>query len=152
MTKIMEYIYISSRRKAKNLEYLNKNKIKYIISISNPDERNISHSNIAVHHFKFKDEEESDILQYINKVMKIINLAIEKKANILLHCGAGVSRSPALLVVYLIKQYELVFDDAYKMVYSKRNCCEINNGFIEQLKIISNKIILKKSENGPSNK
>jgi protein tyrosine phosphatase len=61
-----------------------------------------------------------DIHQYISK-----NLA--KNKNILLHCNAGVSRSPTILISFLIKSKIMTLDDAIIFVKNKRPCINVDN-------------------------
>lgn len=53
---------------------------------------------------------------------------------VLVHCNAGVSRSSSVVIGYLIKRMGYSFDDAFKLVKSKRECIQPNAGFIRQLK------------------
>lgn len=57
-----------------------------------------------------------------------------KKTNVLVHCAAGISRSSAMLISYLMKKYNLTFDEALKIVKAKRTCVQPNSGFEKQLR------------------
>lgn len=66
------------------------------------------------------------------KVNEKINPSDE--VNILVHCQAGVSRSPAVVVSYFMWQNGWSLDTALSMVRSRRQCILINPGFYQQLK------------------
>ncbi len=53
--------------------------------------------------------------------------------NVLVHCSAGISRSCSIVIGYLIiKGWK--YEDALKLVQSKRKICNPNSGFRRQLK------------------
>lgn len=51
----------------------------------------------------------------------------------LLHCNAGVSRAPAVVVGYLMVVHKFSFQEAYDLVKTKRPCVCPNVGFVRQL-------------------
>lgn len=52
---------------------------------------------------------------------------------VILHCFVGASRSPALLVAYLMIDKDMSLLDAYNMVRRKRHIVQPNQGFRLQL-------------------
>ena len=56
-----------------------------------------------------------------------------KNGNILIHCTEGISRSPALVSVYLMWKLNMDSLSAINFVKSKRNYIDINLGFMFQL-------------------
>lgn len=63
---------------------------------------------------------------------------VKSNSNVLVHCNAGVSRSPSIVVGYLILVEGYNYDDAYNFVKSVRNCMRPNDGFAEQLRRLGN--------------
>lgn len=59
---------------------------------------------------------------------------------ILVHCKAGGSRSPTLVIAYLMKKYNVPFLAAYRYVRSKNPRSGPNPGFIRQLKKYEKKL------------
>lgn len=53
--------------------------------------------------------------------------------SILVHCQAGISRSPALVIAYLMAHSGLSLHDAYRWVKSKRSVISPNFAFLGQL-------------------
>lgn len=81
---------------------------------------------------------------YQNKPMieigyHFINHAVMTNKNILVHCMAGISRSVSLIVYYLMKKYNLSFDQAISIVKNKRKIANPNDGFKLQLVGYQNK-------------
>lgn len=60
---------------------------------------------------------------------------IEKGSNVLIHCLAGVSRSPTIVTAYLMHKKKLRFKEALAIIKQTRPFVNPNPGFIEQLKL-----------------
>lgn len=77
---------------------------------------------------------------YANKPMievsyHILDHVLNSRQNILVHCMAGVSRSASMIIYYLMRKYNMSFEDAYKLVKSKRTIVNPNKSFQAQLKL-----------------
>ena len=77
---------------------------------------------------------EDSILPYIDQCMEFINDNNDKK--IFIHCNAGVSRSPSIVIAYLIKGLNYSFKEAYDLVKSKRKIIKPNDKFMDELKAL----------------
>ena len=74
----------------------------------------------------------------IKKYFDQTNAFIQKVKNqehgkVLVHCQAGISRSPTIVVAYLMKVNKLTFNSATKMVLNIRSFIEPNFSFTNQL-------------------
>lgn len=56
------------------------------------------------------------------------------RGKILVHCGAGQSRSGAIILAYLMKQLEWTYEEALEYVKARRASICVNKGFEKQLK------------------
>lgn len=68
------------------------------------------------------------------EAIEFIDEAIEK-GNILVHCLAGVSRSPTIVAAYLMYKKKLRYKEALAIIKQTRPFVNPNPGFIEQLKL-----------------
>ncbi len=59
--------------------------------------------------------------------------------------AGGFSRSPAVLIGYLIRFRGLTFDEALEAVRLQRGCANPNEGFVKQLRAFERKVA-KRSE------
>lgn len=57
-----------------------------------------------------------------------------KTTNVVVHCAAGVSRSVALAISYIMRKYGYDFDTALLMVRNRRKVASPNYGFQKQLR------------------
>ena len=55
----------------------------------------------------------------------------------LVHCEAGVSRGPAVVIAYLIRHVGMTFEQAHAVVRAARPQVDVNFGFLIQLKQFS---------------
>lgn len=53
---------------------------------------------------------------------------------ILVHCNAGVSRAPTIVIAYLMKKFNMKLKEAYELVKSVRSSIRPNDGFMKSLK------------------
>ena len=77
------------------------------------------------------DSEESSIAQFFNETFDFIEQTTE---SILVHCREGISRSPSVVIAYLMKKFDLSFETAFHYVKTRRRAILPNSGFIEELK------------------
>ena len=58
----------------------------------------------------------------LGALCKIIHMALEAGERVLVHCGAGMERSPLVVMWYLYTWKDMSWDEAYALVKSKRQC------------------------------
>ncbi len=66
-------------------------------------------------------------------LLNSIHENLKKRKNCLIHCFAGISRSPTVIIAYLMKYHNMDFESAYNHVKSIRDCINPNEGFVHQL-------------------
>ena len=93
--------------------------------------------------FDLDDCESQKIGQHFQEAYDFIE-AQRKKTNVLVHCAAGISRSSAMLISYMMKKYSYNFDESLKRVRDKRGCVQPNSGFERQLREYEKELKLKK--------
>ena len=75
------------------------------------------------------DEEDYDIFKDFDEGCDFIHTWLDK-GPVLVHCAAGVSRSAAMVICYLMRLERWRFAKAYTFVKSKRRVVEPNSGFV----------------------
>lgn len=81
------------------------------------------------------DKENQDLDLYFDEC----NSFIKSATNVLVHCVVGKSRSPSIVLGYLIAEKKMSFDEAFKLVKLKRPLINLNNNFIRNLLILEEK-------------
>ncbi|KAF8961550.1 protein-tyrosine phosphatase-like protein [Flammula alnicola] len=79
------------------------------------------------------DERTVDIRPYLEGVCAHIDRALRAGRSVLVHCQQGVSRSPAIVIAYLIRNHGMSYDAAHALVRRKRACIRPNSGFVRAL-------------------
>lgn len=104
---------------------------------------------IAYHHIGIRDKAEADLGIAALLVADIIRNALRRqkdgiggaegaeegeKVQVLVHCMGGVSRSPAVLAYYLMREEGMSLRGALGMIMKARPAMRPNDGFLRQLK------------------
>ncbi len=71
--------------------------------------------------------------QHFDEAIEFIELARVNNSKVLVHCQAGISRSPTIVIAYLMKKLNISMDDAYNRVREKRSIIAPNLIFMSQL-------------------
>jgi protein-tyrosine phosphatase len=135
------YSVIGNHR-TKESDILDTLKIDIVISILSEDEYEshmITHDDfpeIEWHRLVTEDDEAENIFHHFLNTYSIINRAVHKNKNVIVHCAAGISRSPTLVIAYLMIKNNWTYNTAYKHVKNKRAIVKPNAGFVHQLKML----------------
>ena len=136
--KITDKIYLGEKAAFKDLEYFSKEKITHVLSLidfdfSLPEGSNLVHKLISI-----EDDQKSNLFKIIKECIEFI----EKSEKIFIHCMYGVSRSPSIVIAYLMWKTHCSYYDTYFFVKNRRRFIDPNDGFVEQLKLFE-KLIKK---------
>jgi protein phosphatase slingshot len=96
--------------------------------------------------FRLNDSRSDDITQFfldallfLGKEFPItlsnsVESARKEGKRVLVHCAMGISRSPAIVIAWLMKDNVWDFEKAKNFVKTYRSCIKPNEGFVTQLK------------------
>ncbi|KAJ7042302.1 protein-tyrosine phosphatase-like protein [Mycena alexandri] len=80
-----------------------------------------------------RDKESVDIGPHLERACVWIEGALRRGEGVLVHCQQGVSRSPSIIIAYLIRNHGMSYADALAFVKRKRACAKPNPGFARAL-------------------
>eukprot|EP01084_Bolivina_argentea_P105429 188785_1 len=89
------------------------------------------------------------IQRYFDKGIEFIHNAMENNNKCLVHCQAGISRSSAMVIAYLMKIRKMTYEEAYKYTQQRREVIQPNDGFIAQLQWYEKNGCVVKSTKSP---
>jgi protein-tyrosine phosphatase len=131
---IIDRVWLGSMIAGKNKHYLKSIGITHVLSVLN-DCRPFYPDDFTYLSINLEDDDSEDIKQHFTKAIDFMDTAIyDSDGHVFVHCAAGVSRSATIVIAYLMKKQNLSFDDALKIVQTKRPVICPNVGFREQLK------------------
>lgn len=134
---IKDFLYLGSQD-AVLRENVAKYQLTDILSIGietpHSDIHDEKHSCVQTHFVECLDLPETHLEAILNQTNQIIKSVSDKMGRILIHCNAGVSRSSAVCIAYLMSEQKMNFDSAFALIKAKRECIRPNDGFLKQLK------------------
>ncbi len=113
--QILQHVYLSNYQNATNKQVLRQYRIKEILFINESkktDETMKLYEELEINHnylyaidgnVKF-----TEFMELVEHAYDLIVKAITSKKNILIHCSAGISRSPTVVIYYVLKRYYLL--------------------------------------------
>lgn len=129
--KIIEYLFLGSQDCCEEM-VVNTYNIESVLSIGVQPSHFFKHINY--HYIYCLDLPETNFKDILEKSVIFIKENVMNKKNVLVHCNAGVSRSSAVVIGFLMLENKMTYAEAYGFVKQKRNCIKPNIGFEMQLK------------------
>lgn len=143
--KIKEYpnemipntLYLGSQLHAQSQEILDILQVTHILNVTRGPATlfpEIKYCRVSI-----EDSESEKISYFFQKAFEFIEQALIEnslgaKNVILVHCAKGVSRSPTIVVMFLMRSTGMNLDEAMGFVRRHRNFIEPNEGFLKELK------------------
>lgn len=95
---------------------------------------------IEWYRFIVDDDPNEKISKYFYDTAIIIMKALKENKNVMVHCAAGMSRSPTLVIAYLMIANQWTYEEAFGFIKRRRPLAEPNIGFVKQLKLLEFKL------------
>ncbi len=143
MEELSEYVlpngcvlYLTNLGTAERTDIIKEKQIEGIITIGdNRSQQARKHAEYAkVWVIHLIDEEASDIQAHFADTRHFINAIFAQGGAVLVHCWAGISRSPTIVMAYLIQEFGMTYRQAFAYVMKKRKIICPNPSFVKQLK------------------
>ena len=132
MTHIIDGLFIGSESNAKSLEELCSENIRCIVNVTSHVP--LYHSDqFHYYHISADDTQKQNLLDHFDQAYTFIHNAIKNNEKVLVHCVAGISRSPAVVISFLMRYANMTMNDAYEFVKEKRSIVSPNLNFMGQL-------------------
>ncbi|KAH0613836.1 uncharacterized protein H6S33_005722 [Morchella sextelata] len=81
------------------------------------------------------DSEDQWLLDGLNAAMEFLEDAMDMGGTVLVHCQEGRSRSASVVIAFVMKHFQVSYEEAWSYVRKQRPVASPNPGFVEQLKI-----------------
>ena len=135
--QITETIYLGNIDAAFNKKKLKQLGIKKVLTVMSAFGNNYSPHEFIHKSIDVDDDFRTNIICHFKECI----LFIEGKDKIFVHCAAGMSRSPTIVIAYIMWKRKLRLNEAIKFVKEKRSIISPNDNFMNQLKIFEELLI-----------
>ncbi|KFM77964.1 Dual specificity protein phosphatase 8, partial [Stegodyphus mimosarum] len=132
-TRILPFLYLGSQFDAMNRDLLKDHNITYELNVSTtcPQPEFVPEGHFM--RIPVNDTYSEKLLPYFPEAFNFLDKVREGSGCVLVHCLAGISRSPTVAIAYVMRYLRLSSDDGYRYVKSKRPTISPNFNFLGQL-------------------
>ncbi|ODM92725.1 Dual specificity protein phosphatase 7 [Orchesella cincta] len=151
-TKVLPYLYVGNAKDSTNCKLLRELGIGYILSVTANSPFSTSTTSYSSHYNNNNNLESQhqssefrkmqipvsdnlceNLAPYFDAAYEFIEEARKTGSKVLIHCQAGISRSPTIAIAYIMKHINLTTLDAYALVQKERRIISPNLNFMGQL-------------------
>ena len=135
--QITETIFLGNIDAAFNKKKLKQLGIKKVLTVMSAFGNHYSPHEFIHKSIDVDDDFRTNIICHFKECISFI----EGKDKIFVHCAAGMSRSPTIVIAYIMWKKKLRLNEAIKFVKEKRSIISPNDNFMNQLKIFDELLI-----------
>ena len=130
-SQIDQNLFLSSWEPAMDINWLRAQRITHIVNLSQlPNQYPTQCKYLTI---PINDLETENIAQYFSAASNFIHQALMSGGRVLVHCMAGISRSPTIVIAYLVQKRGMSLQNAFNLVQQRRPIISPNQGFVNQL-------------------
>eukprot|EP00038_Savillea_parva_P005935 m.160750 g.160750 ORF g.160750 m.160750 type:complete len:368 (+) comp11988_c0_seq1:195-1298(+) len=146
---IEPYLIIGSKRDAADRDVLRSFKVTHVLNAT-PDCPCHFHEDLTYLRLSIKDCWNQNLPSHFDAAFSFIERAKAAGGRVMIHCTAGISRSAAIAIAYLMSTKRMSVTEAYAFVKSKRPVISPNLDFMGELQQFERTLELG-SPSSPSN-
>eukprot|EP00898_Chlorokybus_atmophyticus_P002516 jgi/Chlat1/3265/Chrsp22S03519 len=139
------FLYLGDLEHAQDVDGLKELSITHVLT-AHTDKESLKVPKALNHLFiNLADFEEEDITSYFDQASDFIDGVKPSSGRVLVHCGAGVSRSATLVVAWLMRCKGWTAEKALEYTKRGRSVVAPNEGFMKALRLYGKKLFAPKS-------
>lgn len=138
--RIKGEIYLGNASAAKNLPLLNTNSITHVLICCSEIGPSFA-DKLTYKKLNIQETFDFNISSFFNEAYDFIESCLNSGGAIFIHCVQGQSRSPTILISYLMRKFRMNLSKALMMVKRNHPQTEPNLGFIEQLQAYEKSLV-----------
>ena len=147
ISKITDTIYLGNMDAAFNIKKLKNLGIRKVLTVMSAFGNHYPENTFIHKTIDITDDYNSNIIRYFKDCL----LFIDGYDKVFVHCAAGMSRSPTVVIAYLMWKQKLSLNNAIKFVKNKRPEISPNLNFMRQLQLFQELLIKKDYDNNKIN-
>ncbi|XP_062304116.1 dual specificity protein phosphatase 5 [Osmerus eperlanus] len=130
--EILPFLFLGSAYHASRQDYLGDLRITALLNVSRRDMRP------AKGHYDYKwipveDSHTADISSHFQEAIEFIDRVKLSGGKVLVHCEAGISRSPTICMAYIMRTERRQLEEAFDIIKQRRELISPNFSFMGQL-------------------
>ena len=102
-TQVLPHLNLGNMRDASNISVLTRLNIRYILNVTAKAATYSIPSGFQYKHLEAADNGFQNLRQFFEEAFEFIEAAKAANTGVLIHCQAGISRSPTIAIAYLMK-------------------------------------------------
>ncbi|KAG5278933.1 hypothetical protein AALO_G00104330 [Alosa alosa] len=130
--ELTPFLYLGSAYHASRHDYLADRRISALLNVSRRD----THPAKGQYDYKWipvEDSHTADISSHFQEAFDFIDRVKQAGGKVLVHCEAGISRSPTICMAYLMRSRRLRLEEAFDIIRQQRAIISPNFSFMGQL-------------------
>ncbi|BGO89040.1 hypothetical protein NBRC10512_001905 [Rhodotorula toruloides] len=135
--EILPGLFVGPFQPSWKLEVLQSLGITHILCIAETREQHILKPKFPEHFVyliqDIRDADDQNLIRIFPQTYNFIDGALAAGGRVLVHCGDGISRSPAIVTAYVMLKTGLTHEDAFTFVQARRFCVAPRTEFVHQL-------------------
>ncbi|KLO12976.1 phosphatases II, partial [Schizopora paradoxa] len=132
---VIPSLYLGPCSAASSKAFLSSNAVTHVLSVGATPNNPVD--DVVYQRISISDSPSSSITKVCDAACDIIDAALSShkgKGKILVHCSAGISRSPMVVAAYLMRRRGMSLREALSQIIQVRPQVSPNAGFLAQLK------------------
>nr|XP_028586151.1 dual specificity protein phosphatase 5 [Podarcis muralis] len=130
--EILPFLYLGSAYHASKCESLANLNITALLNVSRKSSEPFT-DQYCYKWIPVEDNHTADISSHFQEAIEFIDCTRRAGGKILVHCEAGISRSPTICMAYLMKMRKFRLEEAFDYIKQRRSLISPNFGFMGQL-------------------
>jgi len=142
IVEVLPYLFIGGFKVSRQRDYITSLGIGFIVNATNRKSENWFPMDFKYFNVDVEDSAMADISAHFEETCLFIAQAKQAGGRILVHCQAGMCRSPTLVISYLIWSYKVPLSKCLALLRKRsRRTIDPNYGFMKQLKKYESKLL-----------
>ncbi|XP_029545465.1 dual specificity protein phosphatase 5 [Salmo trutta] len=138
--EILPFLYLGSAYHASRQDYLSDLGVTALLNVSRRDTRP------SKGHYDYKwipveDNVTADISSHFQEAFQFIDGVKQTGGRVLVHCEAGISRSPTICLAYIMSTKRLQLEEAFDIIKQRRSLISPNFSFMGQLQQFESEVL-----------
>jgi dual specificity MAP kinase phosphatase len=133
VSEILPHVLIGNQRDAASRGSLTELGVTHVLNVTNHLPLHFEMDGLTYKRLPATDSSSQNLKQFFTEAIDFIDGAREAGGRVLVHCQAGVSRSPTIVIAYLMARSQKRLNDAFSFVKDRRPIVAPNLNFMGQL-------------------